>query len=306
MTHVASSKHAIIGMAFNYNDLKIRPFLKSLEESGFDGDLILFINNRSSITFILNYSYQIKLINTDELTGSLQTLQRYSGYLFNKRYFRPDVLKRIKEKQPFTTWQLSFFMTRFSFNVARFALYYHYIVTGEYEKIFLTDVNDVIFQGDVFKETANDTVYVFEEHTGTTIAEDENNRSWITAAFGETVFNEISAGSIHCAGTILGGHAIMLQFLTDFITYIMQENVPDRLYGYDQALLNYMVLYKKEKYFKVHENGTKVFTVALQPLHDIVIGEKYISLRAVTPVPVVIHQYNRYKSLVHAVQARYL
>lgn len=305
------TKEAIVGCAFNYKTEAIIPFLNSLERSGFTGDLILFVNNKSEIT-AKGYSYAVQLINPD--VAFFKETNRV--YLFNKierkiklhRLFTPLllglILARIRHNRNLSRWMIAYLYNRCPLMTSRFFLYYYYLHQNTYSRILFTDVNDVIFQGNPFRQTNNEKVYAYKENASFRIGSNPNNRGWILEGFGEKILQKMADKPIYCAGTIILGKDSVLRFLRDLMENILRyAPFTD---GIDQAVFNFMISHQQKSYFDLHENGDHVLTLALQTMDDIVEYEGNICLKGKEPeVPSIIHQYNRHHELIEKINERF-
>lgn len=70
------------------------------------------------------------------------------------------------------------------------------------------------------------------------------NKLWITTAFGSNVYNAIKHERIICGGTILGSLDKFIEF-SSIIWKIMNQSNISREKWIDQAVINYLIYYKK-------------------------------------------------------------
>ena len=172
----------------------------------------------------------------------------------------------------------------------------------EYEKIFCTDIRDVIFQGDLFSsytEYKNFLVYATE---GQKIQDDQiYNSKWIRHLFGENEYQKIKDNTAVCCGTIYGSCA-GINILFEDMTKIFFK---DTTWGNDQGALNYFIHNKIlpiENQIESNVETGELFTVGVLKNFPIV-NEKI--LRGDGGVPAVVHQYDRHPQLVQLVDNLY-
>jgi hypothetical protein len=307
------SKEAIVGLAFGLTDLKIYSFLSSLLASEFKGDVILFVDNHTRFSWQIPFELSIKVINIDRELSAHLYLYRVINWIMRALHLtRPwaewnkrKICKTLKAKQKLSSGQLAFVHAFFFLTISRFFMYYNWSLKTDYDKFFFTDVNDLIFQGDIFTSFVKNKVVVYEEYDGCPLGNDGNNSDWVKKGYGEQVLSELSASTIYCAGTIMADRVVCSTFLQDFMLEILAPNKPLRTSGLDQGVLNYMVSHQKKDYFFSSKNGEHVFTVALQPENDILIENQFIVLRQWSRVPAVVHQYNRHKKLIDFIDVKY-
>ena len=170
-----------------------------------------------------------------------------------------------------------------------------------YDRVFLTDVRDVVFQGDIFSEVTEPGLHCFLEDGRTTCTEGFN-RGIITHNFGEKVWEEFKDLPIICSGTTLGSIANVVQYISAMIDNRDPEkltNTPD-----DQAVHIY-ILHKNLLPNTKHENCDGVATMALVPMPEILtLPDGRISVCGKTPA--VLHQYDRFGFLVDHFKQLYL
>lgn len=307
------TREAIVGIAFGLSDLKIYSFLSSLVASEYKGDVILFVNNHTRFSWQIPFELSIKVINIDrELSPRLYIYRSVNWIMRVLQLSRPwaewnkrKICKALRTKQKLSSGQLTFVHAFFFLTISRFFMYYDWLLKTDYDRFFFTDVNDLIFQGDIFNSFVKDKVVVYEEYDGCPLGNDGNNSDWVRKGYGEQVLSELSAATIYCAGTIMADRASCTTFLRDFMLEIMAPNRPLHTSGLDQGVLNYMVSYQKKEYFFSSKNGEHVFTAALQPESDILIENQLITIKQLSKAPTVIHQYNRHKKLMDFIDAKY-
>ena len=165
----------------------------------------------------------------------------------------------------------------------------------EYEKIFVTDTRDVIFQGDLFStytEYKNFLVYAAEAEL---IKNDiyNFNQTWIRNLLGENEYQKIADKIIICCGTVYGTRAEM-NILFDSMIEILKRSTA---WGDEQAAMNYLVhnnlLPIKNLIASDVETG-EILTAGL--IKNEKISNTKI-LRGNGGAPAVVHQYNRKQSL---------
>lgn len=301
-------EEVIIGCAFSNNDLA--PFLKSLEEIKYKGDVILFVSEASQ-PYKGKLSYNLLLIDPEKEFHRYKVVHTFLAKVFTKlkmfnwwkSLHQNSSLKQLEEKAVISKWNLSFFYTHYFIIITRFLLYSYYLNKYQYKKVFLSDVFDVYFQAQPFGIVKNDEVCVFAETKSVKIGEEECNRTWVQQAFGEDVAKALFDKIIFCSGTILGPAKSINEFLNDFTRIFIKNDIsPAYTHGMDQAILNYMVSYQKSNYFNELENGDFIYTVGTTPPGEIVINEDGISAFNFPLLPAVIHQYNRHQNLINHIQ----
>lgn len=224
-----------------------------------------------------------------------------------------------------------------NYNVKFYAYHMHEIVTSpihntrhirfleflldnpQYEKVFMTDTKDVIFQHNPFESMPHDGVFVFQEDSNFRIVNDQNvNAWWIKRAYGEEVYNLMKSYNVICSGTILGSYQEIVIFLKAVKNEIKRIKNDDRdvFVGMilDQAIVNWMCrlhpVFSNDVFIK--ENGDIVATLGvttsttMNEIHqrDEVLIKEY-SLMVNKRIPSVLHQYDRNDTLKKLFDAKY-
>jgi glycosyltransferase involved in cell wall biosynthesis len=104
------------------------------------------------------------------------------------------------------------------------------------ERVFLTDVRDVVFQADPFTFT-EDKLWVFEEDIRAGMQFTELNRTWYLETFGRRAWRQIEHFPAICAGTVLGSREAVVRYLR-VLTAVMVARPP--VVGGDQAIHNFV------------------------------------------------------------------
>lgn len=305
-------KNVIIGLAFNYSDKQIAPFLNSLNQTGFTGDLVLYINNKSSIAPKASYGYNVILKNFQKDHALLILKYRLLKLIpasFIKKYIRKRSLAAADitgKSQAFPEDTLAFFYVNFYLATMRFILYYNFLLSNRYDNVFFSDVSDVVFQQDIFKSVTASKIMAFEEKKDISIAADEYNSKWVIECCGSEAFEKIKDKNIYCSGTILGDYNASMAFLKDYIEVMISREFKRKIVGLDQGFYNYMINYLKLPYFIRSENADVVFTVALNSPDDFMfIGDKVFYKDKQDKMPSIIHQYTRHPDISAKIKAIY-
>jgi hypothetical protein len=133
------------------------------------------------------------------------------------------------------------FATKYNMMYYRFELYNDYLKDkNQFDKVLLTDINDVIFQEDPFSINFTEELYCALEQS---ILSDNNNSSsnmnmdWIKQCrhLAENNFDNYKHKHIVCAGTILGSYHGIIKYL-DFYKNIQNNKIVN-----DQGILNVYV-----------------------------------------------------------------
>ena len=259
-------KNLVMGVATNYDWYALEPFIRSYKRHCENTDIVLFVDNNSAFT-------------RNTLAGEGVILAQV-----------PDALK--------------------NFNVtnSRWIMYKLFLdkYGGNYAQIFLTDVSNVIFQGNLFEpfaEVENFLCCALEDEKIKN-AKETLTYDCLTRLFGSEVAERLADKKIICAGTVLGT-LNAVKHLADKMTAILQHNTES---GDDKAALNYLVYDNQLEIENLVESDCEdgiILTSGLfHAVNPIQIQNNKILSGAGTS-PAVVHQYDRYPVLVEHVNKIY-
>lgn len=255
-------KNLILGTACNYSKKDVEVFVKSWKQHLPESRLIIIID-----------------LDVSQDTIDWLSLMGIEVKYFNSRFFIPSEIHNTR--------------------------YFRYldILLEErkyIDKVFLTDVRDVYFQGNIFDEIQEDGLHCFLEDPNYTCGTEEFNNCIIKSFYGDKVIEELYDRQVICSGTTLGDVNSIIDYLIaymeqlDVISLINSwEKLNGNLFGFDQAIHIYL-MYKILNPVK-NENGIGVGTVKLIDPNKLEIkdGKIFVSGK----LPSVIHQWNVHHNL---------
>ena len=181
----------------------------------------------------------------------------------------------------------------------RFELYSDIIneYYNDVEKVFITDVRDVIFQDDPFSygfDEGQELEFYYEPEL---IGNCRCNSWWYRTMFGEEVLNQVKDKIIICCGTIMGTREGLLKYLELFKQEFKNMRDNGRIFtgGEDTVIHNLLVYNDKiPMKYKITHNGEGVVSTLDHQKTFTFDGEgRYINNDG-RPTPV-IHQWDRVK-----------
>ncbi|MBR9706712.1 hypothetical protein GOV14_06775 [Candidatus Pacearchaeota archaeon] len=256
-------KNVIIGVVKNYSYKKIRPFVKSLRDTGFNGDIVLFCNEVPKKT--------IKQLKAEKVIVKEFKIKSHEHLIPAKQI----------EKIPYDQLPLMSY---------RFILYLDFLLENKekYENIMLSDIGDVIFQKDPFDFNIGKMNCFFLMNCP--IKEAPAYVSWLKKVYGIKIFNKLKNKNMSCAGTFIADYDNMIKYLK-----LMKQEI---FKGNDQCVHNYICYSGVLKNIKLFENGDVIATVASkQELQKAIIVKKNKVFSKKGELINIIHGYNRHKIL---------
>jgi len=181
--------------------------------------------------------------------------------------------------------------------ISRFASYRALVESlAPRTRVLLTDVSDVIFQGNPFAfsagEASGDPGFIAVLEDGSqSLGSCPWNSAWLRAHFGTRMLERLAKGRISCIGTIFGDRDGLREYLSQFCLLAATLPVPGD-YGLDTAIHNVLLHHGMVRATAVLENGWPVATVQHMSESAIVVKDTEIQL-ADGRRPLIVHQYNR-------------
>ncbi len=264
-----------MGLAGGYTFTYLRPLITSLERSGFQGDLVLFVGEMEQETY--------------------QALEKTSAklYYFDRTYpyIKSNELEKYIPEQ--TSYQPSPKILRYLFYNAYLKEY-----GANYDKVLIADTRDVIFQKDPFDYPFKEGLYCYLEDESERIRDNVYNSAWIRDAFSPADLEEIGDNLISCSGVTIGDVPSFLHYfkaMTEQL-YITQEKGCQ-----DQGVHNYVIykgLLKDIPLHLVKDDKGAVSTISrFKPKTRIYINRKGLVTDSTGRIINIVHQYDRHPHL---------
>lgn len=260
-----SSRCLVMGLAAGYHAGDVRPFLASLRAGGFAGRCVLFVS---------------------PTTRGLDAMRALGA-----------------EAVPFERVGESAHLPH---NAYRYLLYREFLRReGPFERILISDVRDVVFQGDPFAHPWAEAVNATLEDRRMTIGACPFATRWITGHLGRAAWEAIRDAPISCSGTTVAGHAAMLDYLDRLIALLTPyEPGRERMAGYDQGVHNHLLHTGRLPGAVATDNAGPILTLAYKREDPALDAAGLILDDAGRPARIV-HQYDRKPALFALVRERW-
>ncbi|WP_419785232.1 hypothetical protein [Pseudodesulfovibrio sp.] len=255
----------ILGTAAGYHYGDVRPFLRSLEESGFAGRCVLFISETT------------------------RDLERMANHRVTLLPLRPDAAP---EGMPCNA--LRYFCYR-DFLLA---------TLPQAERILLTDVRDVIFQADPFSPHWAEGLTCAEEDRRMTIGSCPHNSHWIRQHLGEDALSAVANRPILCSGTTVGSSDAILAYLNVLTEKMTSFSGGQRMAGFDQGVHNVLAHTGALGPVHLSDNTGPILTLGYFPGEPDTDAQGRVLNEAGAPA-LIVHQYDRKPSLFKRIRSRY-
>ncbi len=188
--------------------------------------------------------------------------------------------------------------------VARFSAYAAILeARPDVRSVIITDVRDVIFQGDPFREPA-DGLEFFIENEDAVLAGHAFNMKHLRALAGEALTDRIKGGACICVGVVAGPRVSVIQFCRLLLMLCAIPRSPvGGAFGADQAACN-LIAHLGLMPSRLQGNYGRVATIGLTPADRLLIRDGRI-LNPDGGWSPVVHQYDRVGRLADHVADRW-
>lgn len=286
-------KNLVLATSYGYSFEQLYPFIRSLKDTGFDGEIALFVGNTSISTANRLRNEGVRLMPFFYPFGGMNKMRNPLHRLWP---FARPLIAKLKSTEALARWSMPFQ----NISSLRYLLYHRFLRQnpGRYGFIFLTDLRDVCFQADPFVRAETGKLRFYVEEPPLTIGACPNNSRWIREYFGEDILNELAAKPIICSGTTLGDYDSIMLYLEAFIDTLRNARSLMRV-GVDQGIHNYLanrVLTSRIAFCPNRES--EVLTMGLMPRDEVFARNAKGQLVDHTGEPYsVLHQFDRHESL---------
>ena len=173
--------------------------------------------------------------------------------------------------------------------------------TDKYDKVFTTDIRDSIFQKDIFQfYNKKSFLGVFLEDGDLT----ENlNSQWMKMLCSEEIYKTISNKRIICAGSLIGSIDKFIEYCDAFYEMALEK----KQNGIDQAILNYIIYYKKlfEDSLIIEDNHGPLMTLGISKQEEIKMDKDDNIVNFNGEIAAVIHQYDKTEERTNKISNKY-
>lgn len=295
-------KNIIIGSATGYNSDLISSFVYSLEKTDFDGILTLIIYEEQMREFFNAFSHisSFKIDFKVSNIGKFKSKSKYSGiYKFK---FVKNILKKIISltvNEEISDSKIRALKVTGYPHVSRFFEYKEIIDShSDASNILLTDVRDVFFQNNPFKNLGKG-LFVGMENPDFTIGTEQYNQKWIIDAYGESFYNIAKNEQVSCSGVTIGDVDSIKVYISKMIEEFCRQpyqKMSERIY--DQAMHNKLLIANELSnvtYCQPFESI--IVTLGLYKIDQIAINTEGFIINHNQEIIPIVHQYDRHPEL---------
>ncbi|WP_245134116.1 lipooligosaccharide outer core biosynthesis glycosyltransferase GtrOC6 [Acinetobacter nosocomialis] len=295
-------KNIIIGSATGYQADLISSFVRSLEKSDFDGVLVLIIYQEQLAEFVTAFSH-IKKFKIDfkiSTIGKFKSKSKYSG-IYKFKFFK-NILKRIisltvnEENSASKIKALK--ITGYP-HVSRFFEYKEIVESHpDASHVLLSDVRDVFFQSNPFKNLGKGLL-VGMENPAFTIGTEQYNQKWILDAYGENFYNLAKDEQVSCSGVTIGDYESINVYINKMIEEFCKQpyqKMSERIY--DQAMHNKLLITNElANAIRCQPFESIIVTLGLYPIDQIAVNDQGFIINRKQEIIPIVHQHDRHPEL---------
>jgi hypothetical protein len=278
----------VVGAVRGYSFEQLRPFILSLRNTSFNGEVVFLWNQLSEETLNCLRNNGVRLLHFDYRgQGGLNSWSRFwpvikvlVGLPVGYRV-RREIYKRICNLALVRYIHILDFLEKES---------------SEYENILITDVRDVIFQDDPFRDALSFNVCAFLEAPHMRFGCEEMNTAWMQANYGADTLIGLTGQRLSCCGTVVGSAAQMLIYLRQFFNELAKLRSIE--HGADTSIHNVLIRNVMPGMVDIVDNfAGAVATIGSNDLSSLVVRQDGIVMGTNDRAVPVLHQYDRHPCL---------
>lgn len=306
----------VIGSAVGLAVEQVLPFINSLRNCGYAGDLVLFVDRR-----LRRHLHRHALPPSVRLMPARALLPFNFPRVRRSRLLWPlwlglhtvgwGVLKELRRLPDGLRGGLNLQRSLAQFICtpmeARFLSFQKFLEGHTYSRVLLTDTRDVLFQSDPFAQLTTTGLAVSVESRNYTIATERHNREWIEGVYGEDVLDRIGSNPPSCVGVTYGGRAAISSYLDRMVAEILSlRGRAASQGGADTAIHNYLLWTGQLGSVQLLETlgtASAVATLNEVPPEDLALDAEGRLLNRDGSMPSVVHQYDRQPKVAQALLA---
>jgi hypothetical protein len=296
-------KDVILATSMGYNYRQLSPFLRSLQETGYDGDLVLYLaeTDDETICRLRNEGVIVR-----RFVYPFRNCNKLRNPLFRLWPLVRPLTQALRTPNAIHTIGIAFQ----NLSIMRNFLYRGFLQMSpvRYRNVFLTDLRDVYFQRNPFERMEGRELKAFVEETWLTQGTDVNSSRWLRDLYGEEMVQRLGPEYLICSGTILGDYESICDYLDAFLMSLPDARSVMRM-GLDQGIHNYLIYTGKLAgvNVKLYPNRTsEVLTMGLiKPTEELPRNENGEFVDANGVPYAVIHQFDRHEELAREIRGRY-
>lgn len=268
----------ICGIAKGHSAEELKPFVLSLRNSGYTGDVSLFVDRLTPDALQLLHDNRI-------------TLHAFPDrYFIRERRFLLRALASFLPKASQTAARVTLSQYYLHLIDARWPAYYTYLkaTRGLYSHVMFTDVKDVVFQRDPFDFEWKADLCSFFEPPGFFIKDESHTTGWLTQGFGAAEAQRLGDKRIVCCGVTIATIDAAFEYLALMCDHLIRINARGLV---DQGVHNYLLHHQIVPNALYDFPDTPVLHLGLLPPGRLTVDDTGMVVNGSGRVVNTIHQY---------------
>ncbi len=309
MNHNSST--LVMGAAIGYQPNQIEPFISSLRNAGYKGDVLLLVSPAvkrrlaNSPLFIdvrlvavrQWFPVRFRLVKQRLLSVLIWAPQRLITWLSIRALGYREGVDTFRERLC-----LSLGQHLYPPSETRYLHYLQFLhANPAYSRILISDVRDVLFQEDPFEHIPDTGLSVSMEIKKYKIESEPYNAGWVKTLYGESMLRKIGENQVSCSGVSYGDRLTMLRYFQLVVAEILGMNykaAKTALGGYDQGIHNVLLWTGQlDPVKKMYSLSSPVATINGLEVDELQFNDDGYLVNKDGSKVAVVHQYDRVPNL---------
>lgn len=299
----STSRSLVLGFAAGLPADLFRPFADSLRATGFRGRLGIITahctdEQRRAFADLADLHWDVdrefQPAASPKLVQALKWARRTRVVRRAYPYFFQAAARFSRERNSQRRWEYLEYQLE-GLQALRYGLYQQFIdqFNTDADMILISDLRDVIFQGDPFEPDVEGLEF-FLEDSASKLGTEPFNRRWLEHLYGPEVVSSVAECTTSCSGTTVGDRPAIMGYLSAMRLEMQWRRRP--LGSHDQGAHNHLIRHDRFSDARLIENGHgRVLTMGMMSTPSLDSAGRV--LNADGTVPPILHQYDRHPEL---------
>lgn len=300
----AEREAVVLGVAVGYGPDHIEPFVTSLRNTGYRGDVVLFVDAPLRRVLRGRHRYRDVILRPTAryLPWRLRFHERSRRYrqawgvvqgLGSVALAAADRLPLSPRRRAAAVLQLV--QRLYPPTESRYFHFHHFLTERPYARVLLSDVRDVVFQSDPFEQLPVDGLATGIETPRYTLATEPFNRMLVERVYGASGLARIGDRPISCCGVTAGDRDSIRRYLEAMMAEIRAYGREAARRPTDQAPHNHLLWTGQlGEFHRCESLAGPIATLAMHDEHELELSDDGRLLNRDGTVPSIVHQYDRW------------
>ena len=297
MSPGSTPRDVILGLLHRQNLGAVAPFVRSLKQTGYAGQVVLFTSQVGAGT-----EAELRRLGVEvapfHFSGKKDRQPLARLWPLWRWYFASGASPAAKARLAHRVLHVRY---------RRYLLYAEFLRrrAADFDRVLLADSTDIFFQADPFAWPWTPGVHFFLEEAKNRLGTCKLHRLWLSCQVGPEFVDRHAGEVVSCSGTTFGDTAAIREYLEQMIAAMMRARNLGKISGGDQGIHNYLRIENKVPHAVLHANRRgPVMTMGVMQPGDFQLNDAGLVLNEDGSVPPVLHQYDRLPELKRQLQGR--